>query len=217
MKSCTPIRRDYPDNKVGLMRIHEKSDPNESWSVKSDFIPVQSFLCSFVNFLCVDCFFFLSALTCWRGYQLFASRADHACLPSFNNWVCCSWGHQWERRSGPPWWVRQHSDDLTRVFCPIVPTKFRKDILHLHYISHPRRLATWRLVFLLDLIGMGSPTTSPPGRDPACTANRAKSTAKHVLPQPIPISQRWFAHLHINLVGPYSIVIIVFHHHWSYI
>jgi hypothetical protein len=32
---------------------------------------------------------------------------------------------------------------------------------------------------LLDVFGAGSPTTSPPKRDPACTANRARSTATH--------------------------------------
>jgi hypothetical protein len=33
------------------------------------------------------------------------------------------------------------------------------------------------ILFLLDSFGVGSPTASPTGRSPACTANRARSTA----------------------------------------
>jgi hypothetical protein len=44
-------------------------------------------------------------------------------------------------------------------------------------ISHTLGGSPPSVLFLLNLFGTGSPTTSTPGQDPACTANSARSTA----------------------------------------
>ncbi len=77
------------------------------------------------------------------------------------------------------------------------PSKISKrHFLHFQSISNPGRLASWRLVSASSMM-------SPAGQNPVCTASRARSTRYTcLLPQPIPIPQWRFAHLHIDLVGP---------------
>jgi hypothetical protein len=92
-------------------------------------------------------------------------------------------------------------DVSTGFFCPIVPTKFRIGIfLHLHSISHPGRLASSRLVSSRFVWrGFANDVTS---WAKSCLHCQWSKIHTRLLPQPIPIPQRRFAHLHIDLVGP---------------
>jgi hypothetical protein len=86
----------------------------------------------------------------------------------------------------------------------MVPKKFQQDILfHLHNILQPGWLAPAAL-FHLGMSGVALLRTWKPGPspDPACTASRARSSATpgH-RPLHIPISQRRFSHINIDLVG----------------
>jgi hypothetical protein len=93
----------------------------------------------------------------------------------------------------------------TGVFCPIVPQKFRKDIFaHFHNISHPRRLASQRMVSSRFVWrGHASDVTAWPWSRACLHCQQAKIHRQMRLQsQPVPIPQRRFSHLHINLVGP---------------
>jgi hypothetical protein len=94
-------------------------------------------------------------------------------------------------------------DVSTGVFCPIVPAKFRKNIsLHLHNISHPGRLAFQGLVSSMFVWrGISNHITNWARSCLHCQQGKIHCHT-HLLPQPIPIPQRQFAHLHIDLVGP---------------
>jgi hypothetical protein len=96
------------------------------------------------------------------------------------------------------------ADDVsTGVFRQIVPLKYRKDIFaHFHNVAHPWE--AWLLLYIfiqvcaariiqphhrLDPQVPGLPVwQDPPPHTPG--------------PQPIPIPQRCFPHLHVDLVGP---------------
>jgi hypothetical protein len=91
----------------------------------------------------------------------------------------------------------------TGIFHPIVPAKFRKDIfLHLHNISHRGRFASWCLVsFRFVWRGLSNDITNWARSCLHCQQGKIHCHIRLLL-QPIPIPQQWFAHLHINLVGP---------------
>jgi hypothetical protein len=87
------------------------------------------------------------------------------------------------------------------VFSPIVPVKFIRLFLHLHNISHPGRLAFQHLVSS-RFVWRGLSNITNWAR--SCLHCQQGKIHHHtcLLPQPIPILQQWFAHLHIDLVGP---------------
>jgi hypothetical protein len=99
---------------------------------------------------------------------------------------------------------RLFGDVSTGVFYPIVPATLRKDIfLHLHSISHTAgRLASQRLVSSWFVWrGLTNDITSWAKSCLHCQRSKIHRHTR-LLPQPIPIHQRGFAHLHIDLVGP---------------
>jgi hypothetical protein len=88
------------------------------------------------------------------------------------------------------------------VFRPIVPQQFRKAILlHFQNVSHPGRFASRRIVssrfvcrgLFSDIIAWTR----------TCLSCQQGKIHRHTRlpPQPIPIPQRRFSHLHIDLVG----------------
>jgi hypothetical protein len=88
----------------------------------------------------------------------------------------------------------------TGFFCPIVPQKFRKYIFfHFHNISHPGRLASRRMVSS-RFVWRGLATDITAWSRACLHCQQAKIHPS--LPQPVPIPQRHFSHLHIYLVGP---------------
>ncbi len=116
-------------------------------------------------------------------------------------------------KQGPNAWLTMFQ---LVFFCPIVPAKFRKDIFCICTTSHILGGSPPGILFHLDSFCAGSSMTSPPGRDPACTAKRARSTATPPCccsPSPslkdslLSFTSTWWA--------LYSIVIIVitFSHH----
>ncbi len=93
-------------------------------------------------------------------------------------------------------------DVSTGIFRPIVPQKFRQDIfLNLHNISHPGRLASLRLVSSRFVWCRLSSDIMAWTR--FCLCCQQGKIHCHVLlqPLPIPIPQRCFSHIHIDLVG----------------
>jgi hypothetical protein len=98
---------------------------------------------------------------------------------------------------------RQVGDVFTGVCGPIVPLKLQKDFfLYLHNISHPRRLASWRLVSSRFIWrGLANDITSWAKFCQHCQQSKIHCHTR-LLPQPIPIPQWQFAHLHMDLVGP---------------
>jgi hypothetical protein len=91
----------------------------------------------------------------------------------------------------------------TGIFRPIVPQKFRKDIFfHFRNISHPGRLASRRMVFSRFVWGGLATDITAWSRD--CLHCQQAKIHRHtrLQPQPIPIPELRFSHLHIDLVGP---------------
>jgi hypothetical protein len=97
---------------------------------------------------------------------------------------------------------RLAGDASTGVFQPIVLQKSRRDIfLNLHNISHPGRLASRHLVSSRFVWrGLSSDITA---WTRSCLCCQQAKIHRHVRLQPllIPIPQRRFAHIHIDLVG----------------
>jgi hypothetical protein len=94
-------------------------------------------------------------------------------------------------------------DISTGTFHPIVPLKFRKDIFaHFHNFAHPGRLASHRIIssrFVWH--GLSSNVTAWAHGCLACQRGKIHRHTR-LAPQPIPILQRRFSHLHVDLVGP---------------
>ncbi len=92
-------------------------------------------------------------------------------------------------------------DISTGTFRPIVPLKFRKDIFaHFHNVAHPGRLVSRRIISSMFVWrGLSSNVTTH-----GCLACQRGKIHRHtrLAPQPIPIPQRRFSHLHVDLVGP---------------
>ncbi len=94
-------------------------------------------------------------------------------------------------------------DVSTDNFCPIVPLKFRKTIFdYFHNVAHPGRLASRRINSSRFVWrGLSSDITAWTHRCLAC--QRGKIHCHTCLaPQPIPIPQQRYSHLHVDLVGP---------------
>ncbi len=95
-------------------------------------------------------------------------------------------------------------DVSTGIFRSIVLQKFRKDIFfHFYNISHPRRLASRRMVFS-RFVWRGLATDITAWLRACLHCQQAKIHRHTCLqPQPVPIPpQQHFFHLHIDLVGP---------------
>ncbi len=97
---------------------------------------------------------------------------------------------------------RLAGDISTGTFWPIVPLKLRKDIFtHFHNIAHPGRLASRHIISSRFVWrGLSSDVTTW-----ACGCLACQWGKIHCLtclaPQPIPIPQQCFSHLHVDLVG----------------
>ncbi len=96
---------------------------------------------------------------------------------------------------------RLAGDVSTGNFHPIVPLKFRKNIFdHFHNVAHLGRLAFHRIIssrFVWH--GLSSDVTAWARGCLACQRGKIHT---RLLPLPIPILQRRFSHLHVDLVGP---------------
>jgi hypothetical protein len=104
------------------------------------------------------------------------------------------------RRTGAQ---RLAGDISTGTFCPIVPLKFRKDIFaHFHNVAHPGML-TSRAIISSRFVwrGLSSDVTAWARGCLACQWGKIHRHTR-LAPQPIPIQQRRFSHLHVDLVGP---------------
>jgi hypothetical protein len=97
-------------------------------------------------------------------------------------------------------------DVSTGNFRPIVPLKFRNTIFdHFHNVAHPGRLASRRIIsrfLVLSRFVWRSLSSNVTTR--GCMACQQGKIHCHtrLVPQPIPIPQRRFSHLHVYLVGP---------------
>ncbi len=85
----------------------------------------------------------------------------------------------------------------------MVPPKHRQVVFrHLHGIAHPGRLATRRLIssrFVWP--GLSKDVTAWARECAACQRSKIHRRCQ-VRPKPIPVPQRRFAHIYIDLVGP---------------
>jgi hypothetical protein len=86
---------------------------------------------------------------------------------------------------------------------PIIPLKFRKTIFdHFHNVAHPARLASRRIISSRFVWrGLSCDVTAWPHGCLACQRGKIHRHTR-LVPQPIPIPQRCFSHLYVDLVGP---------------
>jgi hypothetical protein len=98
---------------------------------------------------------------------------------------------------------RLAGDISTGNFRPIVLLKFRKDIFaHFHNVAHPGRLASRRIISSRFVWrGLSSNVTAWARGCLACQRGKIHRHTR-LTPQPIPIPQRRFSHLHVDLVSP---------------
>ncbi len=98
---------------------------------------------------------------------------------------------------------RLAGDISTGTFHPIVLLKFRKDIFaHFQNVAHPGRLASNCIISSRFVwCGLSSDVTAWAR---GCLACQRGKIHRHtcLAPQLIPIPQRCFSHLHVDLVGP---------------
>jgi hypothetical protein len=90
-----------------------------------------------------------------------------------------------------------------RQFLPHCPPKILKNHFdHFHNVAHPGRLASHH-VFSSRFVwrGLSSDVTAWARGCLACQRGKIHCHT-HLVPQPIPIPQRHFSHLHVDLVGP---------------
>jgi hypothetical protein len=94
-------------------------------------------------------------------------------------------------------------DVSTGVFRPIVGQKFRKNIFaHFHNVAHPGRLTSRRIISSRFVWrDLSSDITAWTRRCLSCQWGKIHCHIR-LAPQPIPIPQRRFSHLHVDLVGP---------------
>ncbi len=98
---------------------------------------------------------------------------------------------------------RLAGDVSTGNFHPIVPLKFRKNIFeHFHNVAHPGRLASRRIISSRFVWrGLSSEVTAWARGCLVCQRGKIHRHTR-LVPLPIPITQRCFSHLHVDLVGP---------------
>jgi hypothetical protein len=94
-------------------------------------------------------------------------------------------------------------DVSTGDFRPVVPLKFRKDLFsHCHNVAHPGRLASHRIISSRFVWrGLSSDITAWTHECLGCQQGKIHHHTR-LTAQPIPIPQRRFSHLHVDLVGP---------------
>ncbi len=106
----------------------------------------------------------------------------------------------WSRQIGAQ---RLAVDVSTGNFRPIVPLKFRQTIFdHFHNVAHPGRLASCSIISSRFVwCGLSSDVTAWAR---GCLACQRGKLHRHtcLVPQPIPILQWRFSHLHVDLVAP---------------
>jgi hypothetical protein len=98
---------------------------------------------------------------------------------------------------------RLAGDSSTGVWRRLVPPKHRPAVFqHLHGIAHPGRLATHRLISSRFVWPVLSKDVNAWARE--CAACQQSKIHCHfqVCPEPIPVPQPGFTHIHIDLVGP---------------
>jgi hypothetical protein len=98
---------------------------------------------------------------------------------------------------------RLAGDTSTGVWRPLVSPKHRLAVFqHIHRIAHSGRLAIRRLIFSRFVWPGLSKDVTAWARE--CVVCQWSKIPHHfqVHPEPIPVLQRRFAHIHINLVGP---------------
>jgi transposase InsO family protein len=95
-------------------------------------------------------------------------------------------------------------DTSTGVIRPLVPALFRDRIFHgLHGIAHPGIRATWRLLASRYVWrGMAKDAAAWCRNCQGCAAGKVVRHVKAPL-QPMAVPGRWFAHVHVDLVGPF--------------
>jgi hypothetical protein len=93
-------------------------------------------------------------------------------------------------------------DASTANFHPIVPLNSEKPFLTVSTMLLTPGGLPPVILFHLCLCGAVFPATAPHGPAGVWPASGARFTTTHAWPQPIPIPQRHFSHLHIDLVGP---------------
>jgi hypothetical protein len=81
--------------------------------------------------------------------------------------------------------------------------QYRNDIFaHFHNVAHPGRLASRRIISSRFVWGgLSSDITTWTRESLACQRGKIHRHIR-LAPQPIPIPQRHFSHLHVDLVGP---------------
>jgi hypothetical protein len=106
-------------------------------------------------------------------------------------------------------------DVSTGTFRTIVPLKFRKAIFdHFHNVAHPRRLASCRIISSRFVWHeLSSDITAWAWGCLACQRGKIHLHTR-LAPQPIPIPQRHFHHLHVDLVGHCSMVTILLYSYY---
>jgi hypothetical protein len=98
---------------------------------------------------------------------------------------------------------RLAGDSSRGLWRPLVPPKHRQAVFpHFHGIAHPGRLATCRLISSRFVWPGLSKDVTAWARE--CTACQRSKIHRHfqVRQKRIPVPQRRFAHIHIDLVGP---------------
>ncbi len=98
---------------------------------------------------------------------------------------------------------RLAGDVSTGNFRPIVPLKFRKkNFDHFHNVAHLGRLASRRIISSRFVWrSLSSNVTASACWCLACQRGKIYRHTR-LVPLPIPILQRRFSHLHVDLVGP---------------
>ncbi len=105
---------------------------------------------------------------------------------------------------------RLAGDVSTGNFRPIVPLKFRKNIFdNFHNVAHPGRLASHRIISSRFVWrGLYRDVTAWARGCLACQWGKIHRHTR-LVPLPIPIPQRRFSHLHVDLVAHCSTVIVL--------
>jgi hypothetical protein len=106
---------------------------------------------------------------------------------------------------------RLAGDVSTGNFRLIVPLKFRKSIFeHFHNVAHPGRLTSHRIISSRFVWRSLSKDFTPWAR--VCLTCQRGKIHHHTGLVPLPIPQRPFSHLHVDLVGP-----LQYSNHFNYI
>jgi cleavage and polyadenylation specificity factor subunit 1 len=88
------------------------------------------------------------------------------------------------------------------IFALLFPSNLEKHFLSFHNVAHPGRLASHRIISSRFVWrGLSSNVTTWARGCLACQQGKLHHHTR-LVPLPIPIPQRRFSHLHVDLVGP---------------